>query len=118
MLLAWQPVGGYSAVRAAATVSKGVGAASASVTDTETLEWGAKDPVTGDGVLMPSASTSPAPSTHTNAVRLPDAQEVGEGAVVVGGTVVVGVVAYKALKALAGFALAGPPGALAGALAP
>lgn len=37
---------------------------------------------------------------------------------VVGGTVVVGVVAYKALKALAGFALAGPPGALAGALAP
>ncbi|WP_282742884.1 hypothetical protein [Olsenella uli] len=111
----------YSAVRAAATVSKDVGAASASVTDTETLEWGVKDPVTGvrlDGVLMPSASTSPAPSTHTNAVRLPDAQEVGEGAVVVGGTVVVGVVAYKALKALAGFALAGPPGALAGALAP
>ncbi|MBS6417729.1 MAG: hypothetical protein KH372_02745 [Olsenella uli] len=121
VLLAWQPVGGYSAVRATATVSKGVGAASASVTDTETLEWGVKDPVTGvrlDGVLMPSASTSPAPSTHTNALRLPDAQEVGEGAVVVGGTVVVGVVAYKALKALAGFALAGPPGALAGALAP
>ena len=121
VLFAWQPVGGYSVVRAAATVSKDVGVASASVTDTETLEWGVKDPVTGvrlDGVLMPSASTSPAPSTHTNAVRLPDAQEVGEGAVVVGGTVVVGVVAYKALKALAGFALAGPPGAVAGALAP
>ncbi len=56
------------------------------------------------GAPVPSASGSPAPSAHTSAVRPPGAQAV-----------VVGVAACKALRALAGFVLAGPFGAFAGA---
>ena len=107
----------YYALRAEATVSKGSGSTSASVTDKETLEWGVKQPETGvqlDGVLMPSASTSPAPSTHSNAVQLPDAQTVGEGAAEAGTAVVVGYVVFKVLMTLGGFAVGGPIGGAIG----
>ena len=67
-----------------------------------------------DGVLMPSASTSPAPSTHTNAVQLPDAQTVGEGAAAAAGTAVAVYVGIKVVKALIGLAVAGPPGMAVG----
>lgn len=121
VLFVWDPVHGYSAARAEATVKRDTGSTSASVTDKETLEWGVKQPETGvqlDGVLMPSASKSPAPSTHTNAVQLPDAQTVGEGVAAAAVTAVVAYVAFKVAKALIGFAVAGPPGAVVGAALP
>lgn len=117
VLFVWNPISGHSAVRAEATVKKDSGSISASVTDKETLEWGAKQPETGvqlDGVLMPSASTSPAPSTHSNAVQLPDAQTVGEGAAEAGTAVVVGYVVFKVLMTLGGFAVGGPIGGAIG----
>jgi hypothetical protein len=51
-------------------------------------------------------------------VQLPDAQTVGEGVAAAAGTGVVAYVAFKVVKALFGFAVAGPPGAVAGAASP